>query len=1231
MKRLANVNLYAVMFCLCILMGSSSIIFASPKEVHVGIYDNKPMMFMSETRPQGIYIDILENIAKKENWKLDYRYGSWHETYHLLISGKIDILPVVAFKESRLNQIDYCKETLVSNWGQIYTRKNFPIESIDALSEKKIATLSDDTHSEHFKALLNQMGIPFQNVLLENYRDIFHALESGKCDAGVVNYIAAKTYSEKLNIQSTPIVFNPIQMRYAVPKGDPAGLLESVDKHIIAFKTDKNSIYYSSMAKFLGMHSFTEFQFPAWMKWGTAFACGLVALLFAGTVFLRFQVRVKTKELSKELKNRIKAEEEIKKSEERYRKLVEQSPCISYHYSQKDGATYWSNSIKNVLGFSLEEITRNPFLWTNSIHPDDIGYVKDAISKVPLGRNYDLEYRIKDSDGKWHWFHDRLIGRIIKDETVIIEGLAIDITKRKEVENELQRNEERFRGIVESMSDWIWETDSIGRYTYCSENVVTILGYSSKEVIGKTPFDFMVPHEAERIKELFFKVLEVKGLIKDLENWNTTKDGKQVCLLTNGVPIIGEKDELIGYRGVDSDITIRKQTMEKLIKSEEKFRSAFFTSPDAINLNRIEDGMYLEINEGFTKIMGYTREDITGKSSLELNIWNDPRDRERLVSGLKKYGVVENLEAEFRGKDGQIRTGLMSARIITIKNETIILSITRDITEIKQNERDTQTLVETTVGKTGQELFDGVVTKLCDWLRCECAIISEITQDGTATVLSMVLDGKFITEFSYPLKGSPCDETARKGLCVYPENVRKSFPNSLDLIQIGAEGYIGTALRGKDDVMIGILCCISREKLEIKKNTPIIMNIIGSRVSSEIVRIQAEREKAKLETKIQQSQKMEAIGTLAGGIAHDFNNILFPILGHTEMLLEDTPEDSPIRNSLNEIYAGSLRARDLAHQILSFSRQEKTGQKLMKVQPIIKEALKLIRSTIPATISINQNLESNCGAVKTDPTQIHQIVMNLATNAYHAMEETGGELKVTLKETELSSDDLINPDMAPGLYACLSVSDTGMGIKKDVVNRIFEPFFTTKEKGKGTGMGLSVVHGIVKSMNGGIQVFSKPGQGTEFHVYLPVFKTDFEKQVAQTKELVVGGSERILLVDDESSIIEMEKQVLDRLGYKVTSRISSMEALEVFRADPGQYDLVITDMSMPKLSGDKLAIELIKIRPDIPVLLCTGFSENMTDEKVKSLGIKGLLMKPIVIKDLAKKIREVFDDGKKVE
>jgi PAS domain S-box-containing protein len=381
----------------------------------------------------------------------------------------------------------------------------------------------------------------------------------------------------------------------------------------------------------------------------------------------------------------------------------------------------------------------------------------------------------------------------------------------------------------------------------------------------------------------------------------------------------------------------------------------------------------------------------------------------------------------------------------------------------------------------------------------------------------------------------------------------------------------------------------------------------------------------KLESRLRQAQKMESIGTLAGGIAHDFNNILFPLTGYAEILKEEVPSDSLLRGHIDKILHAALRARNLVKQILTFSRQGDLELKLMKLQPVVKEALKLIRSSIPTTIEIKEDIDPGCGVVVADPTQIHQIVMNLATNAYHAMENTGGRLKVTLKQVGLESDQSFFQDLASGEYALLTVSDTGIGIEKDALDKIFDPYFTTKEKGKGTGLGLSVVQGIVKSFNGDIRIYSEPGKGTEIHVYLPIIDQKVDDILTDRTEPVSGGTERILLVDDEEVIVRMEQQMLERIGYQVTISTGSVDALEAFKANPDSFDLIVTDMTMPNMTGDRLAVELVKIRSDIPIIICSGFSDQMNEEKAAALGLKGFLTKPVLAKAFARKIREVLD------
>ena len=385
---------------------------------------------------------------------------------------------------------------------------------------------------------------------------------------------------------------------------------------------------------------------------------------------------------------------------------------------------------------------------------------------------------------------------------------------------------------------------------------------------------------------------------------------------------------------------------------------------------------------------------------------------------------------------------------------------------------------------------------------------------------------------------------------------------------------------------------------------------------------------ANYERQLQQVLKIQAIGTLAGGIAHDFNNILFPIVGYTELTMDEVPEDSVAHKNLQEILKAANRAKDLVKQILTFSRQSDQERKPIKVQQIITEALRLLRASIPASIEIVHAIQDDCGPVMGDATQIHQVIMNLCTNAYQAMQDTGGKLELILTEIDIGYEEMIDKiGMQPGKHLRLLVKDEGCGMEASVLERIFEPYYTTKEQGKGTGLGLSVIHGIVKNHGGDISVKSTPGRGTIFQVYLPLIEDLELASELEPNNGAIRGEERILLVDDEEQIVAMEQQMLENLGYQVTARTDSQEALKVFSEHPQDFDLVITDMTMPYMTGDQLAQKMLDIEPNIPVILCTGFNEIITEEKALAMGIQKFVMKPVVKNDLATTIRSVLDQN----
>jgi PAS domain S-box-containing protein len=385
-------------------------------------------------------------------------------------------------------------------------------------------------------------------------------------------------------------------------------------------------------------------------------------------------------------------------------------------------------------------------------------------------------------------------------------------------------------------------------------------------------------------------------------------------------------------------------------------------------------------------------------------------------------------------------------------------------------------------------------------------------------------------------------------------------------------------------------------------------------------------ERKQLESQLQQAQKMEAIGTLAGGIAHDFNNILATIIGYAEMIeMFDVPNNDKVRERLKYILASAYRAKDLVQQILTFSRRTEQDKVPVTLAPILKDIIKFLRASLPATIKINARYEDN-SSVLGDSTQLYQVMMNLCTNAAHAMGEKGGILEVNLSDVHFDSiDSGLQAELEPRAYIMVGVQDTGDGMTPDMLDRIFEPFFTTKRRGEGTGLGLSVVHGIVKGMGGAISVHSQMGEGSLFQVFLPRYEGRKDQPVSEKFARIVRGKGRILFIDDEQPLVDFAREMLIGLGYEVVALTSSPEALEQFSQQPNTFDLVIADLTMPDLTGLELAEAIMGLRPDIPVILCTGFADPAMAEKARKMGIAEVIKKPFGVQDFAESIRRVLD------
>jgi PAS domain S-box-containing protein len=639
------------------------------------------------------------------------------------------------------------------------------------------------------------------------------------------------------------------------------------------------------------------------------------------------------------------------------------------------------------------------------------------------------------------------------------------------------------------------------------------------------------------------------------------------------------------------EINERKEAQKALEESEKKFRSLFDEAKNMIHIIDPE-GNILDVNQAHTKKLGYSRAELVDKNILDLIESSDKDELKDAFSKPKKAFDLKNFECIMRSKNYKKIYVSINETPQLEKNKTVAYrGIITDITALKEAE-------------------DAVKISEAKWRS-----ISEYSPDH---IVLVDLKGSILF-VNRPFPNIKDEQVIGKSMFDFtPESVHEEVKACFQhVIKTGSPGMYTTEYFKKTgesdifDVRVGPVFDSGK-----------IVNLLCSATNVN-ERRKAEKEKNVLEVQLRQAQKMEALGTLAGGIAHDFNNILSVIMGYTELLLDNEDPHSLEAKNLKAIFEAGSRAKQLVEQILTFSRQKEQIVKPVKCELIIKETIKFLRASIPTTIKIKENIYSNCPLVMADPSQIHQIVMNLCTNAYHAIGEDNGEIRIDLESISIPENEDIN--LEQGAYLKLTISDTGMGIEPAIIDRIFDPFFTTKSVGKGTGLGLSVVHGAVHKLNGTITVVSEKGSGTVFTVYLPAVEGTEVKEEYHVNVLP-QGNERVLLIDDDKTVAAMTEQMLKSLGYKVVVKTDSLSALDSFKNNPDAYDIVMSDQVMPNLTGINLAEKLLEARADIPIIIMTGFSEKINAEQVYKMGIKGYLDKPVIKKNIAELVRKILDN-----
>ncbi|MFP4522524.1 MAG: PAS domain S-box protein [Fibrobacterota bacterium] len=878
--------------------------------------------------------------------------------------------------------------------------------------------------------------------------------------------------------------------------------------------------------------------------------------------------------------------EELRESEERKDLALRAGELGTWDWDITSGRVVFSERWAEMQGYSLEEIKSDISSWENLLHPDDEARVKDLLQQHLEGRIeiYSSEHRLRHKSGSWVWILDK--GKIIeRDENgnpLRMCGTHMDVSEAKKAEEMLKKTEAKYRQIFENIQDVYYEASLDGRILEISPSIESISEYKREELLGAS-LEKIYRDPEERANLL--KAFSLEGKVTDYEVNLKDKSGEsRYCSITASV-VISKENKTLKISGTMRDITERRKTLKQLKESETRFKTIIEDLPVAVFAHDL-DGKFVLVNTAASKNTGYTKTELSEMSVYDLDPESlDRKDREKLWNYLR-VGRSEVLEGKHIRKDGSSYPAEIHLCGIFLDGKQVILAMAFDISTRKKAEEES--------------------------IRLTSAI-----NQAAETIVITDTDGKI--QYVNPAFENTTGYKETEAIGKNPRILKSGEQDRFFYKQLWETILSGNTWTGrmvnrkKDGSFYTEECVISPVRSPAGK----IVNFVAVKrdISREI----------QLEKQLRQSEKMEAIGHLAGGIAHDFNNILAGIIGFSEISLSMVSPGSRMEKNILRIKESGNRAKELVNQILLFSRQGPEELSPIYIRPIIKEAVHLLKASLPSSIEIKTNLAREDKPVLADPTKIHEILMNLCTNASSAMNEKG-LLEIGFADEYFDREWEGRAGVSkPGFYSVLTVKDNGNGIPEELMPRIFEPFFTTREPGEGTGMGLAVVFGIIQSHKGNITVESGDESGTVFKVFLP--KTNASLDIAKEPKCeLIGGTESILFVDDEEILTDMVSSMLTELGYKVKSFNNSEKALESFRENPAEYDLVITDQTMPNMTGLEMSREILKIRPGTPIILCTGYSRSVNEEKARKEGIKGFYLKPLNRKDFSEIIRNIMDE-----
>lgn len=1092
----------------------------------IGVYEAKPVVYRAaDGSYRGLAIDVLDVVAKKNDWSFEYVAAPLPELLSRVEGGGIDIVVGVANVRARSRSFLVSRETLISNWGVVYRNPQAKIETFLDLAGKRIAMMDGSNQSVELKKILHQFNVTYSEIRAIDYVEVLRLVEEGKADAGLVDRFSIIARGESQLIAPTPIVFNPVELHYAVREGLD-NVLASIDNEVRSEKLNPHSSFNNFFDR--GLSTAKHFVDYEWAKWLAISIVALLVLLLIISILLRRAVAHRTAELRQKTDDLRRVRDELGQDKEFLTALLHSLRNGVMACDAEGRLTVFNRAARNLQGYTESELPKERWADIYNLYDDD-GRLRLGIEHNPLYLAWrgatlnDLQVTLIPPGSETH--------------TAIVSGQPFysadgkklgavvsyhDITEHNRVEGLLLRRNAEFEAVFKSIQDVVIYVNGSNRIVLINPAAQELFGYSQKELIG-SEIGKLYADDQRKVEN---------GLDEDSLTPHvicSRKDGSTFIGETTTGQVMDAAGKGLGTIIVVRDITERL-TAEMEVRRSNRALKAIKAANEAVMHAKDEAQLYADICRVCVDIAGYRM------------AW---------------IGVVQNDVAK---------------QVLPVAESGFDDDYLRTVT-ISWNESETGN------GPTGRAIRSGkpVVARfiMTDPMFQPWRAAAEQRGYRSSVALPLMLDGR-------PF-------------------------GALNIYSVAADAF--------DEEEVRLLGELASD----------VMYGVGT------LRVQHEREQ--LQRQLRQAQKMEAVGQLTGGIAHDFNNILASVLGYADLALyeKSVQRDERVKMYMEEVIKAGKRARDLVAKLLAFSRGGNEPVRSISATELLKEILQMLRPTLPSTIKIDLLIDPELPFVMADVVQLQQVILNLCINARDAMEECG-VIGITARSAIATAICTSCHTPFHGDFVEISVADTGSGIDADLLLRIFDPFFTTKEVGKGSGMGLSVVHGIVHGMGGHLLVESESGKGSVFKLYLRRAKGrsgDHSDESARNPERIQLQG-KVLIVDDDIGVARMMERTFKQRGLEVEVVTEPMRAITLFELKADAFDLVITDYQMPGMTGVELASQLLKMQPSLPVVLYTAYSELIIEDRARDAGVAKVLHKPVDIHELLRTLDALLRSEEKV-